>query len=79
MRTLDGINRFCFLFCEGEGSVFYFLLQESLMSDLVVRLRFLIASFTLLKEGSCHAQFYQGPWIADWVCDVTVNSIGEQE
>lgn len=49
------------------------------MSGLVVRLRFLIASFILLKEGSCYAQFYQGPWIADRVWDFTINSIGEQE
>lgn len=57
----------------------FFLLQERLISALAVRLRFLIASFTLLEEGSCHAGLYQGPWISDWVCYFTVNSIGEQE
>lgn len=59
MRTVDGINRFCFLFCEGEGSVFCFLLQGRLISALVVRLRFLIANFTLFK-GAVLQDFTKG-------------------
>lgn len=90
MRTLKGRNRFCLLLCDREGSVICFPLQweklcscklvvNRLMSASVVSLSFLIDSFIVLKEGSCHGGLHQGPWIADWAWNFGVNSTGEQE
>ena len=90
VRTLKGRNRFCLLLCKGEGSVICFPLQWKklyscklgvmrLMSALVASLSFLIDSFIVLKEGSCHGGLHQGLWIADRAWNFSVNSIAEQE
>lgn len=87
VMTLKGRNRFWLLLCEREGSVIYFPLQweklcsyklvvERLMSAAAVSLSFLIDSFIVLTEGSCHEGLHQGPWIADWTWNFSVNSTG---